>query len=830
MFIKDHNKTALIYNNKEISYNTLLKQVGYYSSLYKCKKGDRVAIFSEAQPGWYFAFYSIWKNNGIAVPYDAMAPVDDIAFQIADCKPTTIFCSKKTEPVLKAAIKKSKVKTKVIVFEKIKSDKKLLSKYEAEGIPKKDIERTAVMIYTSGTTGKPKGVMLTYKNLLSNIEKLADVEKNGKKETYFLKEDVSLTILPLQHILPLQATILMPMHVGATICILKELNSEEIISTMQKWSVTFVIGVPRLYKMFHTAIIEKINSSGIAKLLLNISRLLKSLKFAKKIFKKVGDRFGGHIRYFLSGGSKIDPQIMKDFYALGIPMYEGYGLSETSPVITKNDENKYLSTVGKPINGVEAKIVNEEIVVKGDNVMKGYYKRPKETAEVLRNGWFYTGDRGSIDRHGNIIITGRIKDIIVLSNGKNIDPTEVELKLASAYPSIQEIGLIESKGQLMAVIQPNIKYLHENKIYHINEHFKWDVLGKYNLEVSDYKKIFQFEVINEDFPRTRIGKLKRFELKKMIESPKKSKKAVNKPTGVEYKIIHEYIENKLKLPISPDDHIEMDLGLDSLDRLQFLEKINQTFGINLTNKDFSKYPILKNLAEYIKKIKTKISEKKVEWGKILRKKINFSIPPKHWIMNLYVFLTKPLVKLYFRFKTIGKKNIPQDKAVIIAPNHQSFLDGLLVSMSLKHKTRNKTYFIAKEDHFLSKRKKRLAEKANILIININDNITAILQKASLLLEKGRNIVIFPEGTRSRDGKMQEFKDAFAILSKELNIPVVPAVINGAYEAFPINSKFPRPKKIVLEYLEAIEPDGKSYNEIIKLTRERIGKKLKKIGK
>ncbi|MGE5400405.1 MAG: AMP-binding protein [Ignavibacteriales bacterium] len=810
MFIKDYNKTALIYNDKEISYNELMHNVGAFAAALNINPGDRVAIFSENRPEWIYAFFAVWNKRGINVTVDFLSTADEVSYILNDCKPAAVFSSLNNQPVLNKALESVVDAPLVYLFENFKPGRPAMP----EDPEARDKDETALIIYTSGTTGSPKGVMLSYDNLYSNVECIT-----GKNIIGY--NDRMIAILPFHHAFPLQGTILMPLYAGGTVIIPDQISSDAIIKTLQKYDITIILGVPRLFNLFHAGIVSKINSNKVARLLLKISRTANSYSVGKVIFKKVQNTFGGHINYFISGGAKLDPVVARDFKALGFKILEGYGMTEMSPLISFNPPEKIkIGSAGKAFEDVTLKVVDEEIIVTGRNVMKGYYNKPEETREILKDGWIYTGDYGYVDKEGYIFITGRKKEIIVLPNGKNLNPEEIENKILATNPIIKEIGVFQKDDQLFAVIYPDFTLMQKENIVNIQETIKWNVIDKYNLSVASYKKIFNFTIVHNELPRTRLGKIKRFSLSQLLQKEQKERTTIDIPDYQEYKLLEEYLRGVVKKEVLPDAHVELDLGLDSLDKVELQVQIEKTFGISMSNEDLSVHSTVRKLADYIKNKKTKIETEVMHWGKVLKEDIDFEIPRSTYMLKILKVLFKPLFKFYIRIEGEGIENIPQTP-VIIAPNHQSFLDGLLIANVLKNKTLDKTYFFAKEKNIKSSFTRFFARNSNILILNINKDLKLTLQKIATILKKGNNMVIFPEGARSRDGNLMDFKKSFAIISKELNVPVVPVVIDGAYEKFSIGSKFPKPGKIRLKFLKPIYPGDMDYDSITAMAQENI---------
>lgn len=829
MFINNLNKTALINDGAEISYSELFDNIDRFSALLNISAGDKVAIYSENRAEWIYSFYAVWNRGGICIPVDFLSTPEEVAHILQDSSASVVFTSQKNLPQLNEAVALCSGQLNIIVYDDVilpeQPYKDSFSRFE---LTEKNRDNIAVLIYTSGTTGSPKGVMLSYDNLLSNIECIVDDAK------IYQQDDKIIAILPLHHAFPLQGTMLMPFYAGGTVILLTQLSSDEIIKALQKYKVTMILGVPRLYNLFHGGIISKIQKNKVASLLLKLSRALNSYSAGAKIFSKVQTTFGGSIKYFISGGAKLDEDVARDFKALGFKILEGYGMTEAAPLISFNPPPKVkIGTVGKPFPAVKTKLVDGEVVISGRNIMRGYYNKPEETAEILRDGWLHTGDIGEFDDEGYLSITGRIKEIIILDNGKNLNPEEIEKKVLSLNPLVKEIGVLQKDGQLFAVIYPDFALIQKENIVNIEETIRWNIIDKYNLSVAPYKKILNFTIVHHELPRTRLGKIKRFTLTELIKKENKERVSADIPDYQEYRLLEEYLKELVKKDIFPDEHVELDLGLDSLDKVELQAKIENTFGISMSNEDLSVYSTVRKLADYIKEKKTRIENDVVQWGKLLREDIEYEIPRSTYMLKAAKLLMKPFLRFYLRIEGEGLENIPQDSPVILAPNHQSFLDGLFIADVLKNRTLTKTYFFAKEKNIRSRISRFFARNSNVLVLNINKDLKLTLQRIASVIRKGNNMVIFPEGARSRDGNVMSFKKAFAIISKELNVPVVPVVIEGAYEKFSIGSKFPKPGKIRLRFLKPIYPGTMDYdaitdmarNNIMSFSRESAGKEL-----
>nr|HMN48435.1 AMP-binding protein [Ignavibacteriaceae bacterium] len=816
MFLKDHNKIAMILKDQKINYAQLIKNVNSYSSLLPSENLSKVAIFSENRFEWVYSFYATLLKKAVAVPIDYLSSADDVAFILNDCKPEVIFYSNGTKEVCEKAIAQLNHKIEKINLDEIKIEE---SKVDAT-FPEPDPNETAVIIYTSGTTGSPKGVMLSYDNLLVNIEAVTtDVN-------VYTSDDLVMVLLPLHHIFPLMGTLVIPLSIGGTIAFSPSMASEDIMATLQH-GITIIIGVPRLYNLIRKGIKDKIDKSAIAKLLFRIAEKKNSLSFSRKIFGSVQKKFGGHIKYMVSGGAALDKEVAKDYLTLGFEILEGFGMTECAPMITFTRPGKVLpGSAGQPLKTNEVKIVDGEIVNRGRNVMQGYYNRPEETAAILKDGWLYTGDLGYLDDDNRIFITGRKKEIIVLSNGKNINPEEIENKIQSMTEVITEIGVFEKQDMLHAVIYPDYQKAKELGIENVEEMIKWQVIDKYNQSVTPYKKVMKFSLIKEPLPRTRLLKLKRFLFPKLEMISKEKLESIVEPDFQEYILIKDFLKQQKEMTIHPSDHLEIDLGLDSLDKVNLGVYLESNFGVKLTESELVAFPNIVELAENIRDRKTKLSVEAIDWGKIFKEHLDLDLP-KSWVThNIMKNIAKVFLKLYFRLKSEGLENLP-DGPFILAPNHQSFFDGLFVAVFLKNKLMKQTYFYAKEKHVKNKFLKLVAAKSNVIVMDLTDLKTS-LQKMAEVLKRGKNIIIFPEGTRTQTGEIGDFKKTFAILSRELNVPIVPVAISGAYDALPRGTHFPKPwTKVNVKFLKPVFPENLSYDSIKDIVQRKVAEQLKK---
>ena len=810
MFIKNEDKLAFVdFEDNKVSFVELIKRVRYFSNeVLKNIESPHALIIMENRPEWVYSFYSVWDKKEVNVVLDASSNPNEIAYVISDSQPKTIICSDFSEERILEAITIANYqdKARVINIDKENIDfNSIGSEYDNVTLQNPEGDETAVMLYTSGTTGSPKGVMLSSNNIIGEIDGI--VEKDVLQAN-----DQMIALLPFHHILPLMATLLLPLREGASIVFVEKIASKEILDVLEKNNVSVMVGVPRVFKLFYDSIKQQIQAKFITRKIYAIAEKINSKRFSRIIFSKVHKKFGGHLNVMVSGGAKLDPEIATFFNVLGFTVCEGYGLTETSPVLAVNSiKYNKVGTVGKALYNTELKIVDEELWVKGPQIMKGYYNKPEKTAEVMtEDGWFKTGDLAEIDKDGYLTIRGRKNSMIVLSNGKNIDPETVENKIMGlSGPLIKEIGILGHEDKLAAIIVPDLLEFRKQGINNIQTYLK-DVIENYNLTASNYKKVLDYKLVENELPKTRLGKTKRFMLPDLYKKDEKVKEKVEEPQTQEYQAVKEFVAKLKGFEPGPEENLELDLGMDSLDKVELLAYVESTFGIKIDEEKFAEMPNLKLLSEYIEEKAEFFMNSEVDWKKIIDKAPNREIK-NGWLINALRPLIYVILKVYFRLK-IDRTNKISDEPQIFVANHQSFVDALVLGALIPSKIQKKTFFLAINWYFKKGIMKYIADNGNIILVDIDKNVKETVEEIALHIKNGKNVLIFPEGARTKNGKVAKFKKVFAIIAKELNVDVQCLGIKGGYEAYSRFMKFPLPKKIEVTVLEKIKPEG-TYEEI-----------------
>jgi long-chain acyl-CoA synthetase len=841
-----------------ISYSELsgkIRSLSVFLSRDGVEKGDNIAIMLKNSPKWPISFFAVISAGAVPIPINPDASSREIENILKDSNSKIIFADKESSAMAKGMQSGNGFIKKVI-----NADSDMFSEIiESQNKPEsgRQISETdlACILYTSGTTGTPKGVMLSHKNLLANCNSL-------NKLNIIRENDSVVSILPLHHAYPLTITMLLPLLYGAKIVYPESIKSEDISEAMRKANPTVFVGVPQFFHAFHKKVSDGLRRIPFPfnmafKLIIEITyfiRKVTGINMTRVILRGLHKKFGNRMRLFASGGAKLNEKAAKDLLKLGFTISEGYGLSETSPVLTFNPPDRpKIGSAGIPIPDVKLKIANPndkgigEVIARGPNIMEGYYKRPDLTKDVVKNGWFYTGDLGFFDKDGYLFLTGRSKDIIVLSSGLNLYPEEIEEAYTKDVP-IKEICVFEApspKGVksdfvLWAVVRPDLDFF--KKYGEINlRHVIKERLDNASKTLPAHNRIMGFSVTLQELPRTALGKLKRFEIKDLYASKiAEGEGALDKrkqPSEGDRRILESENAKKIitqikkqfdiKGDISIDDSLEIDLGIDSLGRIELASGMESLFGVKIKDEIIGRSFTVKDLIielEGFLKSADKISasiEKNEQGAENYWKKLFNILPEKEnldkldlspgifaWIggflflLPFYIFF-----KFFYRLKVEGKENVSDIKRHILYVNHTSYFDGLLVGASLPRFPKLDMFFIGFRPYFNVMIIRNLIKIGRIIPLDFASHLTEALRSCYYVLDNEKNLCIFPEGMRTLDGNVGEFKKGFGILAKESNAKLVPVVLEGVYEAWPRTSKFPKRHPIKVRFGRALDIEG-----------------------
>lgn len=502
------------------------------------RKGDRLAILSESRPEFGAVVFASVMSGMTTVPLDIKLTKYELKSILSDCRPTVLVVSNTFVEMAKELQEEvDSIKFIITLDETGNADEKIPS---INGIPNnyeskwkhRSSKSTALIIYTSGTTGAPKGVEISFNNMLTQLNDMSTLYKN-----FFGKRKMSsiLSILPMNHLFELTVGFSVILSWGLSVYYTKSLKPKDILSIMQEKNINFMIVVPAFLKLLKAGIEAEVkNSSPIVRAvfysMLFISKYIPSYRIRKLMFNKIHKKFGGNFFGCISGGAPLDVSVGEFFENIGIRVFQGYGLTETSPVVSVNyDKRGDIASVGKPLKSVEAKVDPEtgELLLKGPSIMKGYYRRPDLTAEAITpDGWLHTGDIANIDKDGHIHITGRIKNMIVLSGGKKVFPEEVESVLGESekfaeicvFGSSRTTGSKEGTEDIVAVIVPSdilLAQCTDDAELEIKVREEVKVLST---RLASYKRPVNIIIKKEPLPKTTTRKIKRKEVKELVNA------------------------------------------------------------------------------------------------------------------------------------------------------------------------------------------------------------------------------------------------------------------------------------------------------------------------
>ena len=826
--------------------------------------GVRVAILADNHPRWIAAYLGIIAAGCTAVPLDTAFHPDQVAKLLKDSGSSLLICDHKHLAISKDAIAESAIGIVLLdASNEGKGARATQALADLDGIlaagPGKftplaaNPDDLASLLYTSGTTADPKGVMLTHANLMGEVDAVSGWANLGP-------DDAVLGVLPLFHVLSQMANLLLTLVNGARTVFLETLNTTELLRALAERKVTAFAVVPQFFYLIHERIFKEVTQRGkpaqwAFRCMMAITRYSRRLggNAGKILFRRVHHLFGQDMRYLVTGGSRFDPQIAQDFYSLGIDVLQAYGLTETTGgAFASFPGLNMIGSVGPPLKGVQARILDPqpqegvdqpvgEILIRGAIVMKGYWFRPEATAAVLRDGWFYTGDLGYFDSRGNLFITGRKKEVIILSNGKNVYPEEVEAHYLKS-PYIKEISVLGLEGRpgdpasdrLHGVIVPNFEVLRQHRIVNAKEVIRYDVEGL-SAQLPSTKRMGSYEIWPEDLPRTTTRKLKRFEIERRVRE-NQAKGSANSEIGPERPLSAEdaaWLEQanvQRALPvireassakpqaIRPDNNLELDLGLDSMQRVELLVELEQELGGNVEESRLAEIYTVRELVDAVLASAAggETAPTRAQfagWRSVLDEpptdpEVLALARPQPIREAVLYFLTRMVGLLsYDRFhlRVTGLEKLPPRGPFLLCSNHQSFIDGLIMSSVLPWPVFRDIFFVGTSEIFGTGFMRRLARWLRIMVVDPDSNLIPAMRGGAFGLCHGRVLVLYPEGERSIDGTPKLFKKGAAILSIHAQVPIIPVAIEGFSEAWPRGKAFQKFAPLQIAFGDPILP-------------------------
>lgn len=787
------------YVNKTVEYNSntfagsltylevfkLVKSRSVFLKELGLNKGDVVGLLALNSIEWLVSYMAITASGYIALPMDTNLEVEDYKNMLQNVGARTLLISNDFSVKIEGVDNYN-----IDINEHMGNP----DKFEETNISECDI---STFLFTSGTTGKPKVVQLTHGNMFK-------ASIGGNSFVKIQPASVVLCMLPFYHIFGLHSTFLATFDAGCEYVFQQTITGPEILKSLKENDINIFPAVPKVWEMMIDGIINKVKSTSTLKykiFMFNLKHawILRKLGLGfipNLIFKPVHKVMGESIDYLVTGGAALKREYYDYYYNMGFKIMEGYGLTETTSAVCASDRNRYRpGQSGTPLPGNEVKLkeINDkgigQLWFRGDNIFPGYYQNEEATKQVFdEEGWFNTGDLGFINKRGEIHIRGREKNLIVLDSGKNVYPEELEAHYLSS-DLIEEVAIfgLEQGGKeiVYGVIVPKDLTTDYSTL-------KGEIL-KLDRGLPTYKKLHSFSVSYTPLPktskRTNINSEIITNLKQGLYTQDDAASKTTLPL-IEYdeqtKQIINILKEELKTKSLYQNQELMDFGIDSLGVMNLIVQLEIKLSIKINEAQFTQTNNLLEMVQYLstcEKSEGRTTFDELISGKIETKVISFFNPLFELLLVIFRFVSK----LFWRLKVYKRENL-DIKNSIIAINHQSLLDILVILSSLSYKSRKNLYITGKKElKFL----KYIFPGISYIFVDRKNNAIPALKAGADVLRQGKSLLIFPEGTRTKDGKLNEFKTGAAFLAKELKKKIVPVTINGAYSIMPTKRVLPK---------------------------------------
>jgi long-chain acyl-CoA synthetase len=748
------------------------------------KKGDAVMLWSESRPGWVVALWACLLEGIVLVPVDPQSSLGLFHRIEQKSQPRVILLGEKVPALDDSAVPVWRLSE----IERNSAEPPA----ETAAVSPEDV---AEIVFTSGTTAEPKGVVITHRNLVANLEPVQrEMQKYRKYAGPFLPLRI-LNLLPLSHLFGQSLALFIPPMIPASVVFMQGTNAQEIVKQIKTRHVSALIAVPKVLEVLRDFVTHRFPETADALQ----ARGPWPLRWWR--FRRVHRLFGWKYWCFISGGAPLPSELEQFWSRLGYVVVQGYGLTETAPIVTLSHPfHLRQGTVGKPLGGVDVKIAPDgEILVRGDNVTQGYYQAPLETSAAFEDGWFRTGDIGELDPQGHLLIRGRKKEMIATPEGLKVFPEDVE-KVLNQIPGVRDSAVIgKDRVHAVLLLDPDSD--------------ADQIVREANQRLEEHQKIREVSVwAGEDFPRTEgTRKLRRAEIANVID--KGLKPSTSKPASELAAVFQKYA---LGRTITPETTLD-ELGLSSLERVELMMDLEQKLDTSIDEGAFASVHTLADLSRPMPPAEPIRfpTYNRTGFAKLIRR------------VALPAFLL-PLTRIFAHVHVQGRRNLDSLRGpVIFAPNHQSYLDVPVILAALPAPWRyrvapamSKEFFDA---HFFPQRHpshERFTNSLNYRLSTLLFNAFPIPQREmgagqsirymGELTEEGWSILIFPEGDRTHAGELHPFQPGVAMIASHLRLPVVPIRIRGLERVLNRTAKFPTPGRVDVHIGAPISLSGESF--------------------
>ncbi|MBI4218983.1 MAG: AMP-binding protein [Chloroflexi bacterium] len=715
------------------------------------RKGDRAVLWGPNCPQWVIAYFGCLRAGVVVVPLDLRSSPDLVDRVVANSEPSIAFVSRIS------ADSRPGPCAQQVYLEELEGSYSDLSPLEDQGASPDDLVE---IMYTSGTTGEPKGVMLTHRNLVSNVESSSKFIPGSK--------DIRLvSLLPLSHMFEQTGSLLMAVNCGASITFPASRQPAALMRTIRERKATTLLVVPQALELIMNRIESEAARQGKAKFLAGAMRAARFMpRVARRaLFGRVHRQFGGRLDFVVSGGAPLDSALGDKWHSLGVRVIQGYGATEASPAISSHTLRRPIfGSVGRPLPGVDVQVAGDgELLVKGANISPGYWRAPALTASAFVDGWYKTGDIGHFDRNGYLHIRGRKKDMIALPSGQKVYPDDIE-SVIRKHPSAPEavvVGLPSGTD-----LRVHAVFLKKNMPI-AGEVVRW-----VNERLADHQQVHGFTIWQEDdFPRTHTLKVRKNVVLEVLRGNASVPSRNGHQRQVGQRDVRQIAAGIAGVPVDSvnvQTALGRDLNLDSLRRVELLSAIEDAFGVYVDESQVGPATTVGQLEEIVSRSQaTTTAQRFPDWG------LNWWCRPlRGSIQRLLVF---PLLRLTSSLRVSGRENLKGLRGpVILAANHNHHFDNGLILKAMPHRVRRRLAIASAADLW----RNRLWALLNPVVGNgfpfsREGAIRPSLENVGRLLDRGWSILIYPEGKLTIGGPIQPFKSGTGLLAVEGGVPVVP---------------------------------------------------------
>ncbi|MCH7828496.1 AMP-binding protein [Patescibacteria group bacterium] len=792
--------------NHAVSFAHILGQ-------HNIQKGDRVVLIGFNSPFWVASFFGIQLRGAVAVPLSPESKPEFIQGIVRQTQAKCIFKNR--------TISTKGISIPIVFIEDIAKP----STPVHASLPALGEHDIAEIVYTSGTTGNPKGVILTHKNLLSSLA--------GSRKAIPVDHTMRfVSILPLFHMFEQLGGMLVPLAAGAQVSYAASLSPNHLSRIFQDDKPNRMLAVPEFLRLIYLRIRDQAeikHKLRMLEVLLSISQAIPSMALRRLFFRNIHKKFGWNMHTIASGGAALSKEVGEFWESLGIYILQGYGLTETSPVLTVNSyQERTIASVGKPVQGVTLKLSGDgEILAKGPNIFAGYWRDEQKTKEIFdEKGWLRTGDIGFFDRKGYLHIRGRKKFMIVLPSGENVYPEDIEFELNKEHGVADStvLGLKRNgEEQVHAVLLLK-------KDTEVNPQ---TIINKVNAKLMAYQRIQGFSVWSlDDFPRTPTRKVKKHEVLPVIEAEIQGKRKEELPSKTP-SILQEIVAKVAEVPVQEvkdEKRLVADFNLDSLKRIELVARIESEFSVALDEAEITPQTTVRDIRETI-------TEKK-------QKHILYPFNPRPFgsyttfLRALFqIFFLKPLVLYVAPVEIKGLENIEHIKhPVLFFSNHLSTIDVGVIYGALPARIRKRLAVAAATEVLYEtqtpwiKYAKGFLEFLFVMFpFSRSGQVKSSVEYLGRIIDRDFSVLVFPEGVMSRTGRLREFKGGAGLLAIEMGVPIVPVKLKGTQqvvqpgpEGAPPVFRWPRRHRVKITFGKPFLIDQTmTYQEAARFIEEKI---------